>query len=347
MGDSIVEDAIMKMTKESFCNHCEKEVEATLISRQVTYTFKGESFEINERVFICSCGEDIYDESLDSDTLKTLTKMYETRIGLELGEIKSIREQYGLSMELFSRILGWSKATISRYETGKFIPDSSHMFTLKKLKDQPEIIDEYYHFTKHKFTEKEQIKIAEKLAYNDQVKVEKSLVNAININFKMHERTADSGYSSFDLDKFVNMILFYAQKGVLKTKLMKLLFYADFLNFKRNLISISGVPYTRLPFGPVPKDHDLLLSTCEKNNLINIEYNFINDYSIINISSNCLFDKSLFNESELEILNEVENYFKQHGSNSISEFSHKEEGWKQTKDRDIISYDYAESLQLN
>ncbi|MFC7394092.1 Panacea domain-containing protein [Scopulibacillus cellulosilyticus] len=128
---------------------------------------------------------------------------------------------------------------------------------------------------------------------------------------------------------------------------MKLLFYADFLNYKRNLLSMSGIPYVRLPYGPVPKDHDLLLSTIEKNKMINIDYEFINEYTIINIKSLQKFDDSLFSNEEIKILQNVHDFFKDYGSVSISEFSHEEDGWKNTLDRQIISYDYAETLKIN
>ncbi|KZE65611.1 hypothetical protein AWM68_20635 [Fictibacillus phosphorivorans] len=341
-----MEDTMMVATKIKYCDSCQRDIEASVVTRPATYTFKNETFEIIERVLQCSCGEDLYDEILDSETMKTLTKLYEERAGLSLEEIKSIREHYGLSMDLFSRILGWSKATIVRYETGKFIPDSTHMLVLKRLKEQPEALDDYYKLTKHKFTEKEQEKITAKLNTNDQAKVENELVKTLYLNYKLHEKTIESGYSSFNLEKFINMILFFTQNGVLKTKLMKLLFYADFLNYKRNLLSISGMPYVRLPYGPVPKDHDLLVSSIAKNDLINIEYDFLNEYTLINIKANQEFDDTLFEKGEIEILELVEEHFKSHGSVAISDFSHEEDAWKHTEDRDIISYDYAGTLQL-
>ncbi|MDQ7792045.1 MAG: type II toxin-antitoxin system antitoxin SocA domain-containing protein [Candidatus Desulforudaceae bacterium] len=50
------------------------------------------------------------------------------------------------------------------------------------------------------------------------------------------------------------MIKFFAVNDVrvLKVKLMKYLWYSDFLHFKRNTVSISGLSYVRAPFGPVP-----------------------------------------------------------------------------------------------
>lgn len=337
---------MMVAVKVKYCDNCQKDMEATIIKRQASYTIKGETLEFIERVLQCSCGEDLYDELLDSETMKTQTDLYQERVGLSLEDIKYIRSQYGLSMDLFSRILGWSKATIARYETGKYIPDSAHMYVLKQLKGKPEVIDEYFKLNMHKFNKKEQFKIIDKLNSNDQNTVEKGLVDVLNINYKLHEKTIDAGFGTFDLNKLINIILFFTQNGVQKTKLMKLLFYADFLNYKRNLISITGMPYVRLPYGPVPKDYDLLLSTIEKNEFIDINYDFYHEYTVINIKAKQVFDDTVFNEEEINIFRFIQEHFNEYGSVAISEYSHKEDGWKNTENRDIISYDYADTLSI-
>lgn len=342
-----MEDTLV-MTKKQFCDACQCDVNTVIVERPATYTFKGESFEINERVLQCStCKEDLYNEILDAETMETLTKLYTERMGLPLEEIKSIREQYGLSMELFSRILGWSKATIARYESGRYIPDSSHLNILKQLRNSPGVIDEFYKQRMHKFNEKEQKKIKEKLNFADQNEVEKNLIETIHLNFKIHEKTIETGYGSFNLDKLINLVLYFAEQGVQKTKLMKLLFYSDYLNFKHNLLSITGLPYVRFKFGPVPKDYELLLSTLEKSDLIKINYEYHGDYEVNLIKATKQFNKDLFDEDEFEVIQKVKEFFKEHGSKTISEFSHKEDAWKLTEDKEIISYEHAENLLID
>lgn len=68
---------------------------------------------------------------------------------------------------------------------------------------------------------------------------------------------------------------------------------------------MSGVPYERLQFGPVPKDHDLLLSAIEKNKYIDIKYEYEND-----------------------ILLYVKEKFKNHGSVLISDYAIKSQDGK-------------------
>ncbi|MCY8968886.1 DUF4065 domain-containing protein [Bacillus atrophaeus] len=338
----------MVKTKNQYCDACNNDVETIIVERPTTYTFKGETFNLTERVLQCkTCKEDLYDEALDNETMKTLVKLYTERVGLPLDDIKNIRKQYGLSMDLFSRILGWSKSTIVRYESGKYIPDSSHMNIYIQLKKNPEKLDEFFKQRLYKFTPKEQEKIKAKLSCSDQREVEKNLLDTIVINYKIHEKTIETGYSPFNLEKLINMVLYFAQHGVQKTKLMKLLFYSDYFNFKKNTLSITGLPYVRFKYGPVPKDYDLLLSTLEKNNLIKITYEFQGNYVANQVNSLETFNESIFDEHEFETLQRIDDFFIDYGSGDISEFSHKESAWKETDELQIISYEHAETLLID
>ncbi|WP_274856146.1 type II TA system antitoxin MqsA family protein [Bacillus methanolicus] len=331
-----------------WCDHCRGDVEANIVERNATYEFKGETFEIIETVAVCpSCKEELTDELLDNQIMQQLTDLYMKRKGLSFEDIKDVRNQYGFSMEIFAKILNWSKATVVRYESGKFIPDSSHMAILKLLKDRPEEIEEFYKLNKHKFTEKEQIKIENQLKRIDTNYIEKGLFDILRLNYHIHDNTIESGYSQFSLEKLIQMILFFSQGGIQKTKLMKLLFYSDFLNYKRDLLSLSGLPYLKYPHGPVPKDYELILSTLEKAGYIEIQEEYKDDYTYITIKALKNFQEDFFDDQEIKVLHFVRDYFKNFGSVSISKFSHEEEGWKQTELKNIIPYQYAETLQLD
>ncbi|HWO75034.1 MAG TPA: type II TA system antitoxin MqsA family protein [Bacillus sp. (in: firmicutes)] len=338
----------MTRNDEKWCEECGVDVNTKVIEQSATYTFKGESFNIVEKVRVCSvCGEELTDETLDAETMQMLVKMYMERKGMSFQDIKDVRLQYGLSMEQFAKVLNWSKATIVRYESGKSIPDSSHMATLKKLNEHPEEIHYYYQQNKDNFTEKQQRTIEEKIRALEANVVEQELLNILKKNYKPYEKSIESGYLSFSLEKLIHMILFFTENGVNKTKLMKLMFYSDFLNFKRNLVSISGIPYVRFKHGPVPKDYELILTTLEKNGYIEIDYDDSTEYTYITISSKVKQDMDSFDDYEREILEYVKEYFDGYGSKSISDFSHEEDGWKYTNPSEIISYDHAEKLQLD
>ena len=46
-----------------------------------------------------------------------------------------------------------------------------------------------------------------------------------------------------------------SESDIYKTKLNKLLFYSDFINYYLNGTSISGAKYVHLPYGPVPDSY--------------------------------------------------------------------------------------------
>ena len=57
------------------------------------------------------------------------------------------------------------------------------------------------------------------------------------------------------------MVLYFALnvEKLYKTKLMKFLFYSDFVNFRNNTVSITGLKYLKNYYGPTPVRYDLLL----------------------------------------------------------------------------------------
>ena len=64
--------------------------------------------------------------------------------------------------------------------------------------------------------------------------------------FRRYEPDEFSGYRRLDLDKFFNVVLYFCKDGDFKTKINKLLFYADFLHFKQYTVLLPG-PATPMP----------------------------------------------------------------------------------------------------
>src|SRR3982750_3214546 len=76
------------------------------------------------------------------------------------------------------------------------------------------------------------------------------------------ESNVFTGFRPFSMDKLGAMALYIAEKGkdIYKTKLNKLLFYSDFINFYLHGRSISGAKYIHVPFGPVPEQYGRVLA---------------------------------------------------------------------------------------
>ena len=86
-----------------------------------------EDIEVNAQIMVCAdCGEELFNEELDSKTLICAYNEYRRKHKLLFPEeIKRIREQYGLSQRSFAKLLNWGDKTIHRYENGA-IQDRVH-----------------------------------------------------------------------------------------------------------------------------------------------------------------------------------------------------------------------------
>lgn len=76
--------------------------------------------------------------------------------------------------------------------------------------------------------------------------------------YREYRRSQPGEYTGFrepSLERLAKMMIYLvaqSREQLYKVKLMKLLFYADFLHYARQGVSISGFPYARLEMGPVP-----------------------------------------------------------------------------------------------
>ena len=57
-------------------------------------------------------------------------------------------------------------------------------------------------------------------------------------------------------------------------------------------------------------------------------------------------DLNVFESSELASMAEVKTFFKGWSARKISDFSHNEKGYQETPNGHLISYSYAENLQI-
>jgi uncharacterized phage-associated protein len=131
----------------------------------------------------------------------------------------------------------------------------------------------------------------------------------------------------------------------LKTKLNKLLFYADFKHLKEYTLSITGAEYAHVPFGPAPDNYEIYYASLNSQKAIEfIEQPYPAGYVGEIIKAIKEADLSLFSPSELRIMASVMEDFTKYSAGEITEFSHKELGYQETNNGDLISYKYAVKL---
>lgn len=317
------------------CDICES-TETYIKDFNHKYIIKNEVIEfINKRRFCKKCNNLIYDKELDNQVSSKAINMYNKKFGINKDDLVALRRSYNLSQELFAKIIGCAKKTIISYEQGKSIPNDSYLSTLKTLLAKPERIIDIIESNKDRFSEKEYVKIKRKIF---------GTVNTDNkpmfYNFKQ-EPTIYNGYSQFSIDKIKNIILILSNKSILKTKLLKEMFYIDFISYKETGASITGLEYSKINYGPVPDEYEKIINFFVKENVIDYVIKYDKDYEYHNILAKDKINTEIFNKKELEIIEKIKKHFQKYSSNELVEVSHKEKAFKNTDYYKKISYEYA------
>lgn len=334
------------MENAVYCPNCARECEYNVTEKNESYEVKGENIGITAQVAHCrNCGEEVFQEGLDSQNLNRAYQEYRNRHGLlSPEEIREIRERYGLSQRAFSRLLNWGEITVHRYEAGA-IQDQSHNDLLVLLKD-PENMRTLLAQDRSKLTPQEVHKLEEKLTAL--LPGTRDVASCVKQAMSPGEADIYSGFRQLDLNRLYNAVLFFTtqEKGLLKTKLLKELWYSDFFNFKLRGVSLTGVRYVHYPFGPVPEEFNFLLGSMALEGLVDIVPVEVHAYMGEEIQAKRPFEADLFLPEELEVLKKVFGHFQGCTSKDISERSHAERAYKETKDRERISYEWAQYLSI-
>lgn len=174
-------------------------------------------------------------------------------------------------------MLNWGDKTICRYENGS-VQDKAHNSLLLFLRE-PENMRTYLTENEIALDERQKAKLmdtVEKLEQDTDYRVGRRFFEM----FFSRVPCEENGFKGFDYEKLCAMVLFFAHESseLLKTKLMKLLNYSDMIFYKENGISMSGLKYAHLPYGPVPEHFDMLLGKMEADHIAHIEVIYDNGY---------------------------------------------------------------------
>lgn len=305
------------------------------------YQIKGKEIKFNsDRRFCSKCNNLVYDEKLDNIASEKGIEIYNKLYGVTKEEIIALRKKYNLSQELFSKVIGCAKKTLISYEKGVSIPNDSYLIIIKSLIANPEIITNLVEANKVQFTDKEYNKINNKISIFLANNEKQLLLN------EEYSPTEYNGYTKFNKEKVYNMIIFLADNTILKTKLLKEMFYADFLFYKENCKSITGLEYCKLPFGPVPDGFETILLNEYQEGMIDYKPVITSSKEYYEIAAKKKFNKDLFTKEELDVLSKIKKYFKDYNVKKIVDYSHKEKAYTDTNDCAKISYDYSFDINL-
>lgn len=331
-----------------YCEQCNSMSDYDIKSQIESFPVYGEEIEILSNVAVCkSCGAVLFNEELDSKNLLLAQNEYRKKHKLLTSqEIIAIREQYGLSQRSFAKLLDWGDKTIRRYEAGA-VQSKAHNSLLLFLQN-PLNMNNFLKQNEITLDEKQLQKLQTRLAQLKKDKSEEYDYGYIS-NLFSSELSLENGYKEFDFDKFAACVLYFikASKELLIVKLNKLLNYTDMLFYKQNGVSMTGMRYVHLPFGPVPDQYAILYAMLEKRGIVSSIYEQLdNGYEKHLLKpGDALFECS-FTPQELFVLETVNNKFASFGSKQIADYSHNERGYKETKQGEIISYAYASEIEL-
>ena len=290
-----------------YCYDCNQDVDVNVIQESKEYTYRNHTFHVLEDIYYCSkCGSELVCD-LDED-LKKIYNGYLGLFGLNLDSFKEIRESLNLDIKRFSKALGWGFKSVYRYENRESIPEGEYLNVYINLNKNKDYILEKLYQNKINMNEDE---------YYD-------ILNRINLNVDIKSR------------QVILYILNEGPKYIIN--IVKTLFAIDFLSMKERGKSITNFNYVKMQYGPNIDGYLNVLNNmlglkeikiCDS---VEIDGDFKNKY-INNIS----YDKNLFNDEELNIINRVLDKVKNKSAKYLSDWFHHFKGWIDTPNGKIIN----------
>lgn len=150
-----------------------------------------------------------------------------------------------------------------------------------------------------------------------------------------------------DLDehKLAHAILYFVTdpeiRDLGKTKLMKLLYFADFDHFEQYDQAITGARYIRLDHGPVPDDAWTAMRTMLQSGDLTESKVAVGGFDRFAYAASREFDPSVFTPEELGTLRSVAERFKMFTTKQIEMATHGEAPWLAVRPYQLIPYHLA------
>lgn len=216
------------------------------------------------------------------------------------------------------------------------------------------MIKDYYKFIKELRLKKglSQAEIAEKIGISrtsyigfEQGRIELSLSEAIKLTDLFGISLCDvEGGLKPNYGKYKEMILAYLRRAgsadnkILKTKLAKMLYLADFAWFYDHLESMSGMQYRRIKYGPVPDMYFRAVDELEEDGKITID----RKGEMILISENSSSKNQTLpslSKGELDLIDKISRKWKDRATSEIVDFTHNQLPFKICSPDEIIPYE--------
>ena len=339
----------MNMKKKIECPYCDGSANLHREAKEITY--RKDVFKIMAHFYKCEkCQEEFTTTEADTISLTQVHNQYREKNNIPFpDEIAAIRQKYELSASKMSEVLGLGANGYSNYESGEIptpaygnlISASAEPHTFMNLLDKAK-----EHFSDNAFN-----KAKERVAYLIRTADENNnLYAALNAYCEANNFT---GYKKPEPAKIANLVTYCIQHSKPefndKLKLNKQLFFTDFTHYKNYGMSISGLSYRAIKYGPVPANYDNIYAYLENERIIGSQFLKLPNGGAREVFlSEADFDKNLFSEQEKETLETIVQRFADVPTWDIVELSHQEKAWQELEaNRELIGYqDYAFELKI-
>lgn len=265
---------------------------------------KGEKVDYIAEIDVCSkCGtQSASDDQMQMSYINASDAYRKKHHLLISDEIISFRKKMDMTQEEFAEYLGVGVASLKRWENGAIQEKANDELIRLKCSEE---------------------KLSEQL-------------------YDLESHVPDDiyrGNRQFDFEAFANIVVLLLGTASSPLFFFKVLFYIDFLSFKRNKKGITGLTYSAMQYGPCPSYYRKL-----KDDLIN--YKWVERSGMHDLVAIKNFKSAHFTKTELAIIKEIKEKLDKNGARYFYEGSHEESAWKNTHEDQLISYELAKDLKL-
>lgn len=312
------------------------------ISTIEEHAFRKEVFKVHVRYYVCEdTGEKFTTTHQDELLYNDLYTQYRIKHNIPFpDEISAIRKKYGLNLSQISKILGFGANQYAQYENGQ-IPSESNGKLILAARDKNSMTA-LLHLSEGNFSTEEFAKIKSSVLSAEDDTSSRNM----NVFFSTSERSIYNGYTTPDIEKLHGMVKFFSHctRGIFPTKLNKMMFYADFINYSLTGSSISGLTYNAIKYGPVPTHYNTIYDNI---NDLNREIVIVHEMETVKLSCKPFPDMSVFTASEQNVLERVFEALEKLTTSEIIELSHKEDAWiNYNQGNKLIPYTEAFTIKL-
>lgn len=331
------------------CICCMEEHEIQYVRCKESMLYEEIPIEFEVECFYCDKAEEYYEEEgmLNRNMLAMKDAYRKATKLLTSSEIMDIRSKYHISQSNLANVLGWGGKTITRYESHA-VQDMAHDLILRKIDSDPSWFLELLENGKERLTKSAYERCRGYAVKSYEAMQDDYLRKSIFARYAGYNTQMEcSGGVKLDLDKVVDVVRYFANasevKKLYKVKLMKLLWYADALAYKRNGLTITGLVYKALPMGAVPVAYDQLI---DLKGISYQEEEFAEGSGYLFVGDGRAEYPSL-TEEEMDILNAVIAVCGADSKKEIVERMHQERAYQETKPGEEISFRYACELSID